>query len=455
MVQFDLAWDNSWRTSSGPSNWDAAWVFIKYRVKGQADWRHASLNWADGSGSGDGHTVPAGAVIKGDIDTADGNSLGVFIYSSANKNQSSANYPGVQLRWQYGEDAVQDSDLLEIYVFGIEMVYVPQGAFEVGNMTAFHSAFYTYPTEKSAFTILSEASIAVGQVNGRLYYDFQGDMAGPIPASFPKGYRGFYCMKYEITQEQYVEFLLKLNSTQAFNRAYTSGGNRNGIVGGFGTYTTTYPYVPCNYLSWPDLGAYLDWSALRPMTELEFEKACRGPLPSIPWDNSIEYAWGPTRASENYSISNGGMADESISANFNISAGNVVYESTDGENDGPLRAGIFAAHPNNNGRATAGATFYGIMEMSGNVREQTVSVGHPNGRGFTHSHGDGILDANGNHNVFSWPVADALGMGQRGGGWSSTLVGGLHIAVSSRTIANIGLTTRENYAGGRGVRTAP
>ena len=30
-VEFDLSWNNSWRTSSGPANWDAAWVFLKYR----------------------------------------------------------------------------------------------------------------------------------------------------------------------------------------------------------------------------------------------------------------------------------------------------------------------------------------------------------------------------------------------------------------------------------------
>jgi len=32
LVQFDLTWENSWRTSSAPNNWDAAWVFVKYRV---------------------------------------------------------------------------------------------------------------------------------------------------------------------------------------------------------------------------------------------------------------------------------------------------------------------------------------------------------------------------------------------------------------------------------------
>jgi len=32
LVQFDLSWENSWRTSSAPNNWDAAWVFVKYRI---------------------------------------------------------------------------------------------------------------------------------------------------------------------------------------------------------------------------------------------------------------------------------------------------------------------------------------------------------------------------------------------------------------------------------------
>ena len=27
MIQFDISWENSWRLSSGPSNWDAAWIY--------------------------------------------------------------------------------------------------------------------------------------------------------------------------------------------------------------------------------------------------------------------------------------------------------------------------------------------------------------------------------------------------------------------------------------------
>ena len=28
LVQFDVTWDNAWRTASAPNNWDAAWVFF-------------------------------------------------------------------------------------------------------------------------------------------------------------------------------------------------------------------------------------------------------------------------------------------------------------------------------------------------------------------------------------------------------------------------------------------
>jgi formylglycine-generating enzyme required for sulfatase activity len=452
LIQFDIAWDNSWRTGSGPSNWDAAWVFIKYRIKGQNDWHHASLNWADGTGTGDGHTVPAGAAIKGDIDTGDGNSLGVFIYSSGNKTQGTASYPGVQLRWQYEQDGIKDDDLLEICVFGIEMVYVPQGAFEIGNNNfSFHS-FYTYPTEPSAYLINSEAAISVSGEDGDLYYAAAGDQEH-IPASFPKGYKAFYCMKYEITQEQYVEFLLKLTDPQSGSRAYTLGGNRNEISGAFGTFTTTSPYVACNYLNWKDLAAYLDWAALRPMTELEYEKACRGPLASV----ILEFAWGNSaRTFSPYTLSDPKTENEGIETNYNIAVGNLSYSNSDGAIDGPLRVGIFSAHPNNSGRVTAGASYYGIMEMTGNVFEQTVTVGNINGRGFKNIHGDGVLAANGDHDTSTWPGVDAIGAGQRGGGWTSSLAApGAFLPVGSRTLAITGVTTRENDTGGRGIRTAP
>ena len=65
--------------------------------------------------------------------------------------------------------------------------------------------------------------------------------------------------------------------------------------------------MACNWLSWADVAAYLDWSGLRPMTELEFEKACRGPNAPV----AGEYAWGSNAGLvQATSIVNGGLSNE-------------------------------------------------------------------------------------------------------------------------------------------------
>jgi len=56
MVTFDVSWENSWRTSTLESNWDAAWIFVKFRLSGNLDWVHASLN-------NTGHAAPVGSVV--------------------------------------------------------------------------------------------------------------------------------------------------------------------------------------------------------------------------------------------------------------------------------------------------------------------------------------------------------------------------------------------------------
>jgi len=71
LVQFDLSWENSWRTDQGPQNWDSAWVFAKYRV-GTGPWEHASLVES-------GHRDPLGGEI---LEVPE--KTGVFIHRSEN-----------------------------------------------------------------------------------------------------------------------------------------------------------------------------------------------------------------------------------------------------------------------------------------------------------------------------------------------------------------------------------
>ena len=132
-------------------------------------------------------------------------------------------------------------------------------------------------------------------------------------------------MKYEISQQQYVDFLNSLTRAQQNSRTATdlndSGNNnvyvmsntltpqyRNGIRRD--SFVATGPYtfyvdlsnngeagnltdgenIACNYLSPDDLMAYCDWACMRPMGEIEYERFCRGSDPAV----AGEYAWGTT-----------------------------------------------------------------------------------------------------------------------------------------------------------------
>lgn len=466
MVQLDISWENSWRTSSAPNNWDAAWVFVKYRVSiangGDGLWKHATLNLT-------GHTAPSGSTI-----TPASDGTGAFIYRDGDGIGPFAK-TGLQLRWNYGANSVADNAIVDIQGFAIEMVYVPEGSFNLGSGGSEAGHFYEYPTTTDTYTVGSEGAITVGEVSGNLWGTITGGgsatigEAGTIEASYPKGYAAFYCMKYEISQQDYVDFLNALTYTQQATRTaiapnsaagtYLYNGFRNKIkisTSGVATtipavYATDHPYVACNDLSWADLTAYLDWSGLRPMTELEFEKSCRGTIPAV----ANEYAWGTAGiAGTPYTLNNSGANNEVIATNYSTTVGNASYNSTDGSIDGPLRAGIFAGTGSNTGRISAGATYYGIMEMSGNLWERPVTVGNATGRAFTGIHGNGTLDATGNADASNWPGINATGAGRRGGTWSSGSANQLHIS-DRQLAASLSDDARSSTFGGRGVRLAP
>lgn len=480
-VNFNLSWENSWRTDIAPNNWDAAWVFIKYRIAGGL-WQHAHLNDT-------GHVLPMAATYHEGLlhpdstfNSASNPCLGVFIYRSA-VGAGTFNLDDVMLRWNYGANGVNDNDLIEIQVFALEMVYVPQGAFYIGSGGDESGAFYTYPitpppppTTPPPFLISNEGAINVGATNGYLNYTSNsnfGDGSGPIPDLFPKGYNAFYAMKYELSQNQYVDFLNTLTYNQQLSRVsmdanalvgdgvlYTGNAYRNSIVIQTVGYLDSIPasfacdynqndifnepndgqWIACNYLSWADIASYLDWSALRPMTELEFEKLARGTISPV----ANEYAWGNLTISSGSTFLNTATALESFS---NVGA-NVVYNA--GNTQGPARVGAFANDTTT--RAESGAGYYGAMELSGNLHERTITIGEPEGRVFNGLHGNGLVDNNGNFDVSNWPALDAIGAGFRGGSWNN---GALSLRLSARNIAAFIIDDRGQNDTGRGVRSVP
>jgi formylglycine-generating enzyme required for sulfatase activity len=470
LIEFDISWDNAWLVNSGPNNWDAAWVFVKYRRKSDNTWHHATLHYVNGTGSGDGHTEPTNSNISSSNDTGSGGAHGVFIHRT-NLGQGTVSYTGVRLRWNYGVDGLGDGDNVELCVMGIEMVYVPQGRFVVGSGGVETGAFYTHPTTTQPYQVSSEAAIPVGITAGNLYYATGGDQLGPIPAGFPKGYNATYCMKYEITQSQYVAFLNRLTYTQQVTRTAvlptsvagtaamtTSTLFRNGIEIMTPGVASTTPAVyacdftnngnydqpndgqsiACNHLSWADVAAYLDWAALRPMTELEYEKAGRGNQAPV----ANEYAWGNTTIFGATSITNPGLNNEIANA-----GANCTYNGGVG---GPMRSGSFAQAATT--RVLSGASYYGIMELSGNLWERPVIVGHPLGRAFSGNNGDGDLSPAGNANTLLWPAFNAVGAPFRGGSWAGSAV---NVRLSDRNFAANISDLRFFDFGGRGLRLAP
>ena len=177
---------------------------------------------------------------------------------------------------------------------GYEMVYVPQNTHYVGDPKGPDgpdNTLYVYPNNGS-YLIKSEDPILVDKVDGALFCDQDNprsreDTPFTIPATFPKGYKAFWVMKYELTSQQFCDFLNTLNRKQqqsmveadisqdAIKNYYVKTNSeeehlRNAIVvakKGNGTAEPVkfYTYAPArtvNFMSWSNIAAIGDWAGL-------------------------------------------------------------------------------------------------------------------------------------------------------------------------------------------------
>jgi len=425
-VQFDISWNNSWRNAI---NYDAVWVFIKYSTDNRATWAHATLktactnptNFSQGTGTGLDIVVPT-------------DKKGAFLQRTSN-GSGSVSTSNIQFVWDRGADGISASSTVRVKVFCLEMVYIPQGAFYAGSGGTGRGEF------TSTQITTADASASGGYPTGQTAPN----------ASWPNGYNAFYLMKYEFSQGMWVDFFNTLTARQKKTRDITSatGKSSDGTVYRNSVSWTSgdasagaNQYVACNYLSWQDVVAFADWAGLRPMTELEYEKAARGTASAV----ADEYAWGSTTITQVTAISNGGASNETASNSGN---GLCVY----GNNvsvQGPMRSGFAATATAT--RSQAGASYYGVMELSGNLWERPVTIGEATGRVFTGAPGDGALDANGDANVSNWPFVDAVGSGLRGGTWSGDAA---FARVSDRVFADLTYAGSSDSLGARCARTSP
>ncbi len=476
-LQFDISWSNSWRDST---NYDAAWVFVKYSTDSGTTWNHATMKTAgtNPSGFSQGSGTGIDVVVPSD-------KKGCFVQRSS-QGSGSLSTTSIQVVWDYAADGLSDAAAtatnIHFKFFGIEMVYVPEGGFHAGDSTGGTNGEFQWEASLPG-VINSEATemsfeASVGAINTWYYTSDTGGsddvVSGTIftvGTSFPKGYMAFYLMKYEITEGQWVEFFNTLTSAQKTTRDITAatGKNsdstvsRNTLSWSSGDATTTRTDRACSYLSWMDVVAYADWAALRPMSELEFEKVSRGPLYPV----AGEYAWGSSAITAAATISGTEDGTETITtSNAKANYNSTTFSGGD-TSSGPLRAGILATSSTTT-RILSGGSYYGVMDLSGNVWERAVTVGNSAGRGFAGTHGDGVLTTTasyeGNATNMDWSGLDstsnirgitgASGSGLRGGGWAVSTANVARLAASNRYKAGTTDATRTNDYGGRCARTA-
>lgn len=473
-LKIKIAWDNSWRSNEQGDNHDAVWIFVKTK-----DCTSNTPVWLHGDLGASGHVAGSGLEIMTVPDNK-----GLFIRRST---EGSGNIAATDVTIKLANTYNLSNVSFEI--IGIEMVYVPAGPLYIGgNLT--HVSGYTtesFIDDRTSFSNSQSSNYSgvtkIANENTTLQItDYKPNAPGThsygiIPTTFPKGTSSMYCMKYELTQGQYCHFLNLLEEVQQNNLVKNQNALQSTYAFGSGTipfernfirkrvnigngitnsvwglddnvapqdYTAARgAHIAMNLIAFDDLLAYLDWSALRPMTELEYEKLVRGQEANV----SYKYPWG------NQAISTSG----NLNGNFNEE--NVAQSANANFSGKPIRVGGLAYNANANTlpeqflpRHSTGASPWGILDLFGNVSELCYPIGATS---FDGSLGDGNLSTNGSMNVPDWPTGSYMAM-RRGGGYNCTassytvLKRENPISTNFRPADTISLNTNDN--GGRGVR---
>ncbi|MDT7831774.1 SUMF1/EgtB/PvdO family nonheme iron enzyme [Flavobacteriaceae bacterium S356] len=390
-VSFNLSWKNSWKNQK---NFDAAWVFVKF-IDSKGDYIHGKLATKK-------HRLKGAQ--KGVFELPS-DRVGVFVHlADAYRGDVAWN---VDLKI---DDATSKrlSNNYKIHVFALEMVYIPKGDFYVGatepeavNYASFYESDVTGEPVKPFLISSEDQVINVSPTEGNLYYKigrspYRGDSKGSIPATFPKGHDAFYMMKYETTQGFYSDFLNALSpalastlSPHTVNNYYKEKG---GIRFANNRYKADTYNRPANFITWDDGATLADWAGLRPMTEFEFTKAARGAgKPMV-----HEFPWGTASTKD-------------------------LKRKVELNDELILTDGVVEKDLNENNRHLYGASYYWVMDLAGSLWEKCVTIGHPIGRNYTGTHGDGLISKEGTATNIDWPkgIREEGGYGYRGGGYYS------------------------------------
>jgi hypothetical protein len=460
-IKMNISWDHSWRDSI---NWDAAWIIIKYKEPKDNlwKWKHAQLS-IKGNNAG---TSPGVKIVVPDDGT------GAFFYRSEIGFGSIAS-ENVKLVWNYGSAGVANIDSVEVRVFATEMVFIPQGNYCLGdgNGTSRSDNAFQLKSARDNYAVITDkwsplintsnpsygfspvgddAAVYINgiRISGLDGIDMNNDKVADFP-NFPTGYRSFYCMKYKVTQGQYADFLNTVCANDTATAALDAYLNQpvsqyfgiskleaapkelkaiwlklGDLLGVTDDQRHTIKFDPPQLkftVSRPDRAyslmdmnkglAFSEWFGLRPMSELEFEKTSRGPLPPVlnekSWGEDSKIPLYYSAVSTSLTLSGIENGTEYFS-NYDITKRNFLPYSPNGSFNsvtggdggvGPYRVGIYANDTSS--RLSSGAGYYGVMDMSKISGEFVLPVSTAENRSFNYNtNGKGVLSAIGNNYSF-------------------------------------------------------
>ena len=144
--------------------------------------------------------------------------------------------------------------------------------------------------------------------------------------------KSYYISKHEVTNAEYYEFWMSLKGLKDGATQHTPENfTYHPHIGRWPDRASKYPNHPVVGVSWHDAKAYADWKGMRLPTEAEWEKAARGYTDrTFPWGKALE-----------------------LHAN--------TAEKNDGYENRLAPVGSFPK----------GKSFFGVMDMAGNVWEWT------------------------------------------------------------------------------------
>lgn len=461
LLKYSLSWTGSWKNAV---NCDGVYVFGKYLSDAKTGYRSMKFVQTSEGEFDYSDKLPQGCSVSGSNQPVGGyvpaNGIGMFVFPLREQAKTDMMIREVCVEVRL------DAEPKKIELFALEMVYVPEEKHFVGDPGngiskggTLKNCFYTYP-DKGAYLITSENAIQFAPKEDCLYSDFdtpngrQEDDTFVIPETFPKGYRSMWYMKYSLTEAQFVQFLNCLSRSQQQGHCMSDLSGEH-IENYFAVTDTNEPKDRCevvcqregntlgepirfytaapnramNAIAYADTTAFACFAGLRLMTELEYEKACRGPLPAI----KEEFAWGSSRIGRvfHFDGADGSGMEKPIPqvpgslCNCNYGTDIAPFEKefkTVPDNPGwigPVSVGLYENGeklPGYTERECTGASYYGIMDLCGNVWENLVSAGRQEGRAYLPIAGNGELDDDGFHTMKEWPDSKTgVGIGVRGG----------------------------------------